>query len=148
MGYPQREFSGFDSEAGPKGPPVHASRGIRRFLAAVHPAEPPTAEAVRSLLRARLKRKRYFTADLFADPAWDMLLELYASQLEQRRVTVGRLCVASKVPQTTALRWIAVLVRENLIEKRCDHLDARRIYVTLSLRGSSAMAAYFTEGAT
>ena len=28
-------------------------------------------------------RSRYFDEDMFADPAWDMLLDLFAAQLER-----------------------------------------------------------------
>jgi hypothetical protein len=33
---------------------------------------------VRALLKMRRNRDRFFGADMFADPAWDILLELYA----------------------------------------------------------------------
>lgn len=143
MGHPQREFSRVDPAPMPTSRLVDAAHGVRRFLAAVHPDAPVQVEFVRAFLRARARRTQYFDGNLFADPAWDMLLELFASELEQRRMTVGSLCVASRVPATTALRWIGALDREGLIEKRCDRLDARRIYVNLSSNGSSAMASYF-----
>jgi DNA-binding MarR family transcriptional regulator len=79
---------------------------------------------------------------LFADPAWDMLLELYVAQLSQRRMTVSRLSEASGVPSTTALRWIETLVRHGLADRRNDPLDGRRVYISLSAEGCRAIQDY------
>jgi DNA-binding MarR family transcriptional regulator len=99
--------------------------------------------AVRTLQRARLRRGEVFAAQLFGDPAWDMLLELYAAHLEQRRISVGRLSRASGVAGTTVLRWLSVFQREGLVERMADRLDGRRIYVSLSRGGVDSMSAYF-----
>ncbi len=58
------------------------------------------------IIRQRQLRARFFDGELFADPAWDMLLDLTAARVEARRVSVTSLCIASGVPPTTALRWI------------------------------------------
>src|SRR5437762_3206264 len=53
----------------------------------------PIIAQVRAILRARRSRDRFFDASLFADPAWDMLLELYLAELlGERRLSVGSLC--------------------------------------------------------
>lgn len=103
----------------------------------------PTSIQIRSVLKARICRKDFLNTKLFSDPAWDLLLELFALELEHRRVSVSELCRASGVPETTAVRWIRNLEEEGLIERRDDHLDARRVWVTLSAKGSSAMQRYF-----
>ena len=100
---------------------------------------------IRRILRARLDRNRFFPSHLFADPAWDMLLDLYAAELGQQRVSVCSLCAAANVPTTTALRWIASLEREGLVERNPDPLDARRFFLSLSGKASQAMAQYFAE---
>ena len=46
-------------------------------------------ETVRSVIRARRLRGRFFAEDLFADPAWDMLLDLLQAELAQLRVPVS-----------------------------------------------------------
>jgi len=61
---------------------------------------------VRAVIRARRARAQFFEATLFADPAWDMLLELFASELGTERMSVTALCAGAAVPPTTALRWI------------------------------------------
>ena len=101
--------------------------------------------SIRSAIQARARRRRHFNPNLFADPAWDMLLELYAASLTQRRLTVSKLAERSGVPMTTALRWIGTLEKEGLIERSYDRLDGRRVFLALSPKGSSAMAAYFDD---
>ena len=99
--------------------------------------------ALRQSLQARAQRGRFFNARLFYDPAWDMLLELYAASLAQRKLSVSRLAERTRVPLTTALRWITALEKEGAVERRPDPLDARRVFILLSEQGASAMDAYF-----
>lgn len=80
--------------------------------------------------------------DLFADPAWDMLLELFALKLEQRRTSVTSLCRVSGTPATTALRWVAKLEAEKLVVRVPDPRDRRRSFVELSSQGERAMRCY------
>lgn len=87
-----------------------------------------TARDVRAVIRARRMRDQFFTGELFADPAWDMLLDLFASELEGRRVSVSSLCIAAAVPPTTALRWIGAMHDAGLFERQADPNDRRRAY--------------------
>lgn len=112
----------------------------------IAPANRPTlpdAAVLRRIIRARKLRSRFFNSDLFADPAWDMLLDLALSHAEHRRESVTSLCLASNVPTTTALRWVSALAASGLIERHPDPNDARRKMVTLSPEGFSALAQYF-----
>jgi len=102
-----------------------------------------TEKAIRGLIRLRRNRDRFFAADMFADPAWDILLELYASELGQQRVSVTHLCSCAAVPATTALRWISALQEKGLIERRPDPLDGRRHFISLTDTGTEAMSSYF-----
>lgn len=105
----------------------------------------PDPRLVRAVLRQRQRRAELFGADLFADPAWDMLLDLTAARAEHRRVSVTSLCIASGVPATTALRWIGQLVEAGLFERVKDPDDARRAFIALTDRSAEAMAGYFAE---
>ncbi|HEY0310964.1 MAG TPA: winged helix DNA-binding protein [Allosphingosinicella sp.] len=96
---------------------------------------------MRGILKARRLRERYFERDLFADPAWDIMLDLLAAKLEGRRVCVSSLCVAAAVPQTTGLRWIRLLGERGLIERSEDMQDGRRIYVSLSASAAERLTA-------
>ena len=98
---------------------------------------------VRRLIIERKNRGKMFPQHLFADPAWDMLLELYAAELAQLRLSTSTLCGAATVPQTTALRWINTLEKEGLVSRRSDPTDRRRFFIRLSSEGVSCMRAYF-----
>jgi DNA-binding MarR family transcriptional regulator len=99
--------------------------------------------AVRRVLRQRRMREQFFPADLFADPAWDMLLDLYAAQLEGQPVAVSSLCIAAAVPATTALRWIKTMTDTGMFERQSDPRDGRRIFIGLSPKAAQAMERYF-----
>ncbi len=104
-----------------------------------------TYKRLRRILRARRARADFFDGDLFADPAWDIILELYACELAHRRMSVSDVCIASAVPATTALRWIRTLEHRGLVERRQDPHDGRRLFVQLSDAGSSAVKDYFSN---
>lgn len=105
----------------------------------------PDPRLVRKIIRQRQLRGRFFQSDLFADPAWDMLLDLTAARVEHKRVFVTSLCLASGVPPTTALRWISQMTEMGLFCRAEDDSDRRRAFVTLSDKACDAMASYFAE---
>jgi DNA-binding transcriptional ArsR family regulator len=100
------------------------------------------AAFVRSIIRARRLRDQYLRGGLFADPAWDMLLDLMAARQEGQRVAVSSLCIAAAVPATTALRWIKALTDQGLFVRSADPQDGRRVYIELSDQAAAAMGAY------
>jgi Winged helix DNA-binding domain len=106
---------------------------------------PLSAEIVRNVIRARRLRARYFPEDMFADPAWDMLLDLLQAEIAQLRVPVSSLCIAAAVPATTALRWLKTLVSQGLFVRRADPHDGRRVFVELAPATSQALRRYFAD---
>lgn len=106
-----------------------------------------TASQVRAVLRIRRLREQIFPPDMFADPAWDILLDLMAARLEKTRVSVSSLCIAAAVPPTTALRWIRHLTDNGLLERQADPDDGRRIFITLSEKGAASVLRWFQESA-
>ena len=113
----------------------------------VRTARPPLPDPrlVRRIIRQRQLRARFFEGDLFADPAWDMLLDLTAARAEHVRVSVTSLCIASGVPPTTALRWIGQMTDTGLLQRVDDETDRRRAFITLTDKAADAMARYFAE---
>ncbi|WP_375289400.1 winged helix DNA-binding protein [Qipengyuania sp.] len=103
----------------------------------------PDPRLVQQIIRQRRLRGRYFKPDLFADPAWDILLDLTAARAEHRRVSVSSLCIAAAVPPTTGLRWIAQMTEAGLLVREQDDRDRRRAFLTLSDWAAEAMAQYF-----
>lgn len=115
--------------------------GARRSVSAVL----PDPRLVRRVIHQRQARQRFFDSDLFADPAWDMLLDLAAALAEHHRVSVSSLCIASGVPATTALRWIRQMTETGQFDRVEDSSDKRRVFITLSDAAVDAMAHYFAE---
>ena len=113
----------------------------------VRAARPPLPDPrlIRRVIRQRQLRARFFDGDLFADPAWDMLLDLTAARAEHARVSVTSLCIASGVPPTTALRWIGQMTDAGLLERVEDETDRRRAFITLTDKAADTMARYFAE---
>ena len=105
----------------------------------------PDPRLVRRIIRQRQLRTKFFDTELFADPAWDILLDLTAARAEHMRVSVTSLCIASGVPPTTALRWIRQMTEAGLLERVDDESDRRRAFIALSDGAADAMAHYFAE---
>jgi hypothetical protein len=104
-----------------------------------------SADAVRTVIRARRLRARYFPEDMFADPAWDMLLDLLQAEISHLRVPVSSLCIAAAVPATTALRWLKTMVSQGLFLRRADPHDGRRVFVELAPEASRSLRRYFAD---
>jgi hypothetical protein len=103
----------------------------------------PRATQMRDLLRVRRQRDQYLPGDLFADPAWDMMLDLMAARLAGERVSVSSLCIAAAVPPTTALRWIRQLTERGFFLRQADPADGRRIFIALSDEAAAAVSRWF-----
>lgn len=129
---------------------AQALDGLARGEAA-RPADLPAPAAtidagrVRAIIRARRARAQFFPGDLFADPAWDILLDLMAARIEGKQVSVSSLCIAAAVPPTTALRWIRTLTDAGLLVREPDPHDGRRVHVALSDAAAEAMRAYLEQ---
>lgn len=103
-------------------------------------------DVARRVYQARRRRGRVFGDEtLFGEPAWDILLDLFAAAVHNKRVAVTSACIGAAVPSTTALRWIKVLEDKGLILREDDAADARRTFVRLSPQGYALMLRYFGE---
>jgi len=105
----------------------------------------PDPRMIRQIIENRQARARFFDANLFADPAWDMLLDLAAAHGEGQQVSVSSLCIAAGVPATTALRWLTQMVESGVFCRVADPGDRRRVFIELSQGALVAMAGYFSS---
>ncbi|HYE27349.1 MAG TPA: hypothetical protein VEA61_03830 [Allosphingosinicella sp.] len=108
-------------------------------------AQPSVLAAAAEACAARRKLYSLFGRRLFCDPSWDILLELFVSTLEGRKVTVSTACMAACAPTTTALRHIAYLVQEGLVIRRPHPCDARSTYLELTGQAVARLTQYFSE---
>jgi hypothetical protein len=112
---------------------------------------PPSSRPTRSHLNIarqayNLRRKRaaiFGNPDLFGEPAWDILLDLFIAQGEGKTVSVSSACIGSAAPATTGLRWLGVLADEGLVVRENDPEDHRRVLVRLTPAGHAAMVRFF-----
>jgi DNA-binding MarR family transcriptional regulator len=125
--------------------PETALKSVERPVVASDEVPPVSGDTVRTVIRARRLRSRFFDEELFADPAWDMLLDLLQAEIAQHRVPVSSLCIAAAVPATTALRWIKTMTDNGLFTRRADPHDGRRVFIELAPQASIALRRYFAE---
>lgn len=86
-------------------------------------------------IRARACRDRAFGDDLFFDPAWSIMLELYVHHRQQTAVSLTSLCVSVKIPPSTGLRWVSLLEKRGLVTREADPFDKRKSYARLTADG-------------
>jgi len=91
----------------------------------------------------RRARDRFFSSELFADPAWDIFLILYWASHSQQRLSVSNVCASAAVPATTALRWIENLVRMGMLRKEKHPTDGRVTWLDLSDQARLPLDQYF-----
>jgi hypothetical protein len=114
-------------------------------------ARPPEGtdltQAAKALYRARRQRERYFgqLAVAFAEPAWDIMLDLFIARREGRRVSVSSATIAADVPPTTALRWIAYLEENRILSREPDPTDRRRFWLCLEEAAHEQMVRYLSD---
>jgi len=106
------------------------------------PVDCATVALAREFYACRRRRDRFLSTDLFGEPTWDILLDLYVATREDRRVPTTSACIGAHVPPTTALRWLRILEARGLVEREEDGRDGRRTFVRLTDRGLAAMEAF------
>jgi len=106
---------------------------------------PPGAELAAWLFMARRLREEVLGAELFSDPAWDILLDVYAASARGEKIQISSLSPMSNVPSSTARRWAHKLIELGLLERVRDNGDQRRTYIELSEEGHARIMAFITR---
>ena len=103
-------------------------------------------ENARRAHRRRLYRREVIgTSKLFADPAWEMLVDLFIRECENKKVATSALCLAATVPPSTALRRVNDLVAAGYIVKVEDPNDGRRHFVQMTPDTANRLITYFSS---
>ncbi len=93
----------------------------------------------RRYLASRRRRAKTFGDGLLHDPAWDMLLDLYSHRMTGVRISVSSACIASGVPNTTALAWLGRLEEQGLVVREPDSRDQRRTVLEITEGAAAAL---------
>ncbi|QIK95816.1 winged helix DNA-binding protein [Sphingomonas sp. HDW15A] len=95
----------------------------------------------------RDERSKFFEPHLFGEAGWDMLLAAYIAHGRGYRLKVSDACYESRVPVTTALRWLDHIERAGLVERRKNTVDRRSLLVSITPKGVTKMNDYLQAAA-
>ena len=102
-------------------------------------------EQIQLLLRLRRAREPSLGRNLFSDPAWDVLLQLYAFHIRGCQVSVPELSLAIGTPESITARWITALQENGLVGCRQNKDQPSQLWVALTTAGAMKMKR-FLEG--
>lgn len=105
----------------------------------------PSEVALAIFNNRRARAKHFGNRNIFGEPAWDMLLDLYIKQAEGKQISIKSASIGSCAPATTALRWLKILEEEELVVSVEDPTDQRRRFVQLTTEGYEVMTQYFHD---
>lgn len=97
-----------------------------------------TEDHIRSVLLVRRARSDILGHHLFSDPAWDILLELYAAKLGDRRMSLADVARAIDTPQSTTKRWATALEESGLVQSKAGLTDDV-IWLSLTDQGADKL---------
>lgn len=124
---------------------IKSSRTTRSKADSLSPNRVVLQKFVRSILKARQRRAEFMDISKFADPAWDIMLDLTSASLEGRSVPALSVGAAANVPMTTALRYVKRLVEDGVIKRWDDPDDKRRSLLALEDRALEGMIQYLSS---
>lgn len=104
------------------------------------PAGP--VEEARRLFRLRRMRDQAFGPELFGEPAWDLLLDLYVAASEPRPVSIVATSIAAS---TDDVRWLDLLEEHGLVDLVHAGSEMSQAIVTLSQTAFDQMTRLLEE---
>lgn len=99
------------------------------------------ADVAAKELQRRAKRSQYLPADLFNEAGWEILLALFVAEQTGQRMSLETACSTSPVAPTTALRYIAFMVANGLVQRSENPADVRHKVLGLTSKGMIAIRA-------
>jgi len=96
--------------------------------------------------RIRGRRKAFQDSDIFFDPAWDILLELFVANAREAKLSVSAVGLGSGLAQATVIRWISLLASHGLVKRVDDAMDRRRSWIYLTNKSNKIMSNYLLSG--
>ena len=99
-------------------------------------------EQVLALLEARRHRAEIFGESLFFDPAWGILLQLFAAELGDRKMSLDDL--APIAPKSVLARWVGALEDKQLVVCDAGTLQSSEFWIRLSPECSAKMHSFLS----
>ena len=99
-------------------------------------------ERARATMEMRQLRHRFFNPAMFGEPAFDVLLTLYATNARPPMVPLQVLSPLSGVSEYSAARWLKFLVSEGLALSVGGDGDRGEIQAAITGKGRIAMDEY------
>lgn len=116
---------------------------VERFVTEAHASgqarESDRLTLAKHILSGRRRREKFFPGIRFGEASWEMILDLYVTTMEGRKVDASGLCLASGVAPTTAVRYVELLVEDGYISRDADDQDGRRSYISMKPALRNAM---------
>lgn len=101
-------------------------------------------EEARRVFRLRRMRDQAFGPDLFGEPAWDLLLDLYIATSEPRPASVIAASIAASIAADD-VRWLNLLEEQGLVERVDAGKEMSRAIVALSAAAFDQMTRLLQE---
>lgn len=102
--------------------------------------------AAHAIRETSVLRSRLFDMP-FANPNWDVLLELFIRDANGYRVTADQLALGGEIPAATVHCCLDVLAARGLIERTPDRFDPNVKWLTLSPVGKQCMVDFMLQTA-
>ena len=145
---------------------AHDHRAILADLPLVRPKPPPKVilrdefsdwrsapgvdraldNAQKASRRRLLRRQLVGAAELFGEPAWDVLIDLFIHEAQGKPISTSSFCIASGLPMSSALRLLQRLCDLGLVTREADRQDGRRNFIRLAPPLGHRLMAYFAGG--
>jgi DNA-binding MarR family transcriptional regulator len=95
-----------------------------------------TEDHILSVLLVRRARSAILGEQLFSDPAWDILLELYAARLGDREVSLEDVARSIDTPESTTKRWVKALEERGLVSSKRGSAEDDGVRISLTEQGA------------
>ncbi len=103
----------------------------------------PLLNARRHYECRRYRNQFFDNPELFGDPGWDMLVDLFIAIEEGRRLTAAELCAEAGVPLSTAYRWLTLMESRGLVVRSLSENDLQESTVIISAQAREDMKRFF-----
>lgn len=121
------------------------SSGRRNGPLPAHDAQQARLAVARWLYWSRGVRPTTLSSDLFGEPAWDLILDLYIREKSGARSSVTSACIGARAPHTTALRHISALAKAGWVSRIPDEADRRRLWLALTPQAIRKLDRHFDK---